>query len=374
MRVADEGLVLVLDPERGTKPEPVSSVGPQESHLPPRQRGVDDEAVERVRFGLAPEDGRHRVGHPVAARRQIEREPIHADNPEVMDVDVPLVVEVCWDLLDHRQAEVLEDRQDIGKPGLAAPAVQADAGQALPIRLLVAKCDDEGLLVESLELLDVEARRNDVLVGLVGLGKAPPVDAREPLALRGPVERDQPLSQPIVPRPAECRDLLLEAGLRHIGDLLREAQREVDQGLLGLSERQVVLDRGRPEPLDEEALKLLPQFCVESLTGQGDENRNSSVGDVSPDEEGDLVCVPKLKKPDQGVAKVVDGCGEELVLGERVEELRDLAVVVGTLEKILGLDDLAQLAREDRRLAGRLHVRLGREQAEEPQHPDDLST
>ena len=64
---------------------------------------------------------------------------------------------------------------------------------------------------------------------------------------------------------------------------------------------------------------------------------------------------------------------EELVLGEGLEQLDDGLVVVRAGDQVLGREDLLELVVQERRLGGRLHVRLRREQADQPRLADDLA-
>ena len=64
---------------------------------------------------------------------------------------------------------------------------------------------------------------------------------------------------------------------------------------------------------------------------------------------------------------------EQLVLGERLEERRDGLVVVRAGDQVLGREHLLELVMQERRLGGRLHVRLRREQADHPCLADDLA-
>ena len=62
----------------------------------------------------------------VAALRQVERLSVRVEDAEVVQVDVPLAVEPGRHLLDDREPEVLEDRQEVGEPHLAAGLVEPD--------------------------------------------------------------------------------------------------------------------------------------------------------------------------------------------------------------------------------------------------------
>jgi hypothetical protein len=82
----------------------------------------------------------------------------------------------------------------------------------------------------------------------------------------------------------------------------------------------------------------------------------------------------QVEEAHERLAELVRASGEELVLGEGFEELDERLVVVGALEEVLGDGDLTELAAEDRRLPGRLRVRLAREQTEETEERDRVGT
>ena len=71
-----------------------------------------------------------------------------------------------------------------------------------------------------------------------------------------------------------------------------------------------------------------------------------------------LAALLEVEQPHHLGAQVVDGGAEQVVLRERLVQRDGRLVVVRALDQVLGLDDLAQLAAQDRDAAGRLGVGL----------------
>ena len=84
-------------------------------------------------------------------------------------------------------------------------------------------------------------------------------------------------------------------------------------------------------------------------------------------------CFSSCSSPTTSATELLGGRLEQLVTGERFEQLDDLLVVVRAGDQILGRDDLLELVVQQRRLGGRLHVRLRGEQPDQPCLADDLA-
>ena len=84
-------------------------------------------------------------------------------------------------------------------------------------------------------------------------------------------------------------------------------------------------------------------------------------------------CFSSCSSPTTSRRSSARGGLEELVLREGLEELDDLLVVVRARDQVLGGEDLLQLVVQERRLGGRLHVRLRCEQADQARLADDLA-
>ena len=82
-------------------------------------------------------------------------------------------------------------------------------------------------------------------------------------------------------------------------------------------------------------------------------------------------CFSSCSSPTTRPAQLVGRGLEQLVLRERLEELDDLLVVVRARDQVFGGQDLLELVVQQRRLRRRLHVRLRREQADQPRLAGD---
>ena len=278
-------------------------------------------------------------------------------------------------LLVDLQAEVLEDRQHLGQLHLAAGLVDADARQVLRAAALVLQRDAELLAGgQVLELLDVDQRHRDVGRVLVVVGEPLAVGLGEPDAVLLAVDGDEPLAEAVVPGAREGDHLVLEVGQRHVGQRARDVHREVDaRGQLGLAERQVLVDGLAAEALLQQLDQALLQLDVVAVARQRDGDRDRAALGVEAHEHLDLAALLEVEQAHHLGAQVVDRGAEQVVLRERLVQGDGRLVVVRALDQVLGLDDLAQLAAEDRDAAGRLGVGLRREQPDQAQLAEDLA-
>ena len=90
-------------------------------------------------------------------------------------------------------------------------------------------------------------------------------------------------------------------------------------------------------------------------------------------EQPDAVGALEPDQRDDRAPQVVDRGGEQLLLRERVEQRDGGLVVVRALDQVLGVERLAQLAVQQRRLGRALGVGLRGEQAEQARLADDLA-
>ncbi len=277
-------------------------------------------------------------------------------------------------LLDDGEAELLEQRQEVGQRGLAAGLVELEARQRLGGSLLVLEGHDVGTVgAEALELLDVEGGLVDRGGGLVVVGEASRVPARELEPTADAELGDEGVRQGVVPAPCGSGHLLLKLGHRRVGDLARgNVDREVKPGRVG-GERQGVIHGAAAEPQLEQVLEPDAKLGGDMVAREGDHGRHRPPHGVAPQEEAHA---PLLLHPEQGHdrgAELRRGGREQLVLGEAVEERDDRLVVVRARDQVLPLHDRFELAADERDLARRLVVRLRREEPDQPQLADDLA-
>ena len=233
----------------------------------------------------------------------------------------------------------------------------------------------EGLAAgeQALEAADVVGRGRRVDGRLVGVGQAPgPALGQHAPALVA-VARHQLVARPVVPRARELEDLGLDVAARELGQAaLGAVQREVHAHAVALGQDLVGVDRARVEAPAQEAAQALEQRRVVAALGQRDDDRRGAPVRVAAAEDAPLLGLQPQQREDRA-AQVVGGRGEELVLGEGLEERDGGLVVVRALDEVLAVEDLLQLAVQHRRLGGRLGVGLGREQPDHARLADDLA-
>ena len=118
----------------------------------------------------------------------------------------------------------------------------------------------------------------------------------------------------------------------------------------GLAERQVVVDGRAVELLHEELLQALAQRGVESIARQGHHDRHAASVQVAAHEHADAAVLLELEQPDHEPTQLVGRGLEQLVLRERLEELRRFLVVMGTRDEVFGGEDLLELVVQQWRL------------------------
>jgi hypothetical protein len=148
--------------------------------------------------------------------------------------------------------------------------------------------------------------------------------------------------------------------------------REVHAHAVALGEHLVGVDRAGVEAPAQEGAQALEQCRVVAALGQGDDDRRGPPVGVAAPQDAPLLGLQAHERHDRA-AQVVGGRGEELVLGEGLEERDRRLVVVRADDQVLAGEDPPQLAVQDGRLGRGLGVRLGGEQADEARLADDLA-
>ena len=293
-----------------------------------------------------------------------------------MDVHLAVAEQPGGHLFDDPQTERLEDRHERREIDLATGLVQLHAREALP-RRLVPQADDEPLvlLLQLVELEDVVDDQVPVAVRLVVVGEPGRVPVGQRCAALGTDARDQRIPEIVVPGSSEPFDLLLELLVGDLGDLHPgiHVHREEDPRVLRLSERQVVVDGGAVEPLLEQLLQALAQVRVEAIPRKGHDDRDAPAVEIPTDEHADAAVSLQLEEPADQTTELARRCLEQLVLGERLEQGRRGLVVVRSGDQVFRREHLLELVVKERRLGGRLHVCLRREEADHPCLADDLT-
>ena len=293
-----------------------------------------------------------------------------------MDVDLPVAEQPGRDLFDDAEPERLEDRHERREVHLPAGLVELDACESLAGRL-VAETDDEPLVVllHLVELEDIVDDQGPVAVGLVVLGEPRRIPVGERRAALGADPRHQRVAEVVVPGAREPFDLLLQLLVRHLRDLHTgvDVDREEDPRVLRLAERQVVVDRGAVEPLLEQVLQALAQPRVEPIPRERHDDRDAPAVEVPTYQHADAAVPLQLQEPADQPAELARRRLEQLVLRERLEQRRGGLVVMRSRDQVLRGEHLLELVVQERRLRGRLHVRLRREEPDHAGLADDLA-
>ena len=80
--------------------------------------------------------------------------------------------------------------------------------------------------------------------------------------------------------------------------------------------------------MHEQGLQLLPQFRVEAITRQGDDDAHASAVDIATDQHPDAAVLLQLEQADDQLPKLLGRSLEEFVFREGLEQLHGLLVVV----------------------------------------------
>ena len=217
---------------------------------------------------------------------------------------------------------------------------------------------------QALEGGDVLRRSRWVDRGLEGLRQAlGPARREDPAALA--VAGDERLAGAVVPRARDVADLALQRGERQgLEAALGRVGGEVDLDAVALAEHLVRVDGARSDATTDELAQAGEDARVVARLRQVDDERRAAAVGVHPAEHADAVRGDVPEQRDDRAAQVRDRRGEQLVLREGVEERDRGLVVVRALDEVLGGEDRAQLAVQERGLARGLDVRLRGEQAE----------
>jgi len=187
--------------------------------------------------------------------------------------------------------------------------------------------------------------------------------------------RGQRVGEVIVPGPREPLDIRFQLLVRDLGDLHArlDVHGEEDLGGLGLPQGEVVVHGDAVEALHEHVLQAFAEPRGEPLTREGDDDRHLATEEILPDQDPDPGLLLELEQTDDERSELFGRSLEQLVLREGPEELDDRLVVVRARDQVLGRQDLLQLVVQQGGLGGRLHVRLRREQTDQPRLSGDPS-
>ena len=207
---------------------------------------------------------------------------------------------------------------------------------------------------EAADVVDGERRRWSRPCSSAGSARPTRSPARGPAARRGARPARRAARRPTCgwrPRPrARARGSRGRAGRRRRGRGSAPARGRPRRARGGESTASV---SKRSRNSVEQALQ---QVAVVARARQRDDQRRAARVGVAAAEQPHLLALQREQRHDRA-AQVVGRGGEQLVLRERVEQRDRGLVVVRALDQVLGAQDLAQLAVQQRRLARGLGCR-----------------
>ncbi len=220
-----EDVVLVSRRERRGNDAAVAAIGAQDHDVVVAQARAHDQRVERVRLDAAAPDRGDGIGDSLAVALAGELGVVD-EHAEVVQVGaVVTAVEAGRHLFHDRQAESLEDREELAQRDLASRRRDGDPRERPRAHLrmrgqLVLEADGEFLAGgDTLQQGDVGEREVGRRCGLVVAGQPRRVEHREAPSLGVAVARRELVGEAVVPGAREPGDLLLELAQRHVGRL-----------------------------------------------------------------------------------------------------------------------------------------------------------
>ena len=310
---------------------------------------------------------------------QVERLVARAEHAEVLHPGLAVAArQARRDLLDHAQPEVLEHRHRRATARPCRRSCRAPTRVRSPrSSALVLQPDDERLAerLQPLEAADVvhgERRRGRRPCSSAGSARPSSAASTRPCAVA--VARDERVAQlgrPTCgwrPRPrARARGSRRRAGppAAWTGKwtCTRSPSPSTSWGSTALGREALAEQRPqRARAASPCSARAAARRSATRCAPSG--SRRPSSRTCSPCSASSATTAPRRSSTERG---------EQLVLGERVEQRDRGLVVVRALDQVLGREDLAQLAVQQRRLARGLGVGLRGEQAEQPRLADDLA-
>ncbi len=173
------------------------------------------------------------------------------------------------------------------------------------------------------------------------------------------------LADPVAPCAGQSIHVLFEALEWHRGNRALDPDGEVNAGITGLTERQLVVDRDAPVAFQYEVLELPAKVRVEAVTGDYDEDRDVSMKHIVAHEQAHVLMLLRLEEAHEALSKIFPCDAEQFVFRKRLEDLGDHLVVVRAFDEILICEDALQLASKNGHRCRLRHVRLGGEQTDE---------
>ncbi len=375
--VAERVLHVVLG-ERGARLAQVLGVRAQHHRLAPGQPGGQDEVVEAVVLGQAGPGGGEGLLEAVAGLvgqldglAQPQTEVVH---PGGGVVGAGQRVRV---LVEHLDAQSLEDRQHLGERDRAAHPVDLEAA------LVVAGADrlvevqpEVAVAVQRLDLLEVRDRGARGEVRAVTVGEGVGVLAGELGGLLLAQLDVQLVVEPVHPEPGGLGQLgldPLDLGVRQVRQLAAggDPHDEVQSGQHRLRRPDRVVDRGAVELLHQDVHEAQPDAGGVAVARQVDQRGEVAPVLVLAQEQPQPAALLEVEHAGGDLQQLVGRSLEDLVPGEGLQDLQQVAAVVALGGEAGVDDDVLDLAADDRDAADRLGVGGGREQAEEAALADD---
>ena len=340
----------------------VAPVRAQDLDLRPAQLGRHDEPVERVGLRLAVPDRAQRLRHPLAGALQVQRRVAGTEHGERLHPQLGLAVQARRELLDHAQAEVLQQRRRAAQLDLRAALVQRHAGAPA---VVVGQPDDEvapPVASRSRQATSAapSAGRSEALYcsGSRRPQRAASIPPRSLPSCATSSSRRRSSHVRASSRTSDCSSLV-ETCWRPSGGV----GDQVHLHPVALAQHLVDVDPVGAVALGDQLAHGLADLGAGRSRGTAaisDTVRPSSDRRVSSRDSSARSSSSAATAPWSSAA----ARGEQLVLGKRVEERDGCLVVVRALDQVEAREDLVELGVEQRRRARGLRVGAAREEAD----------
>ena len=355
----------------------VARVGAQQRHVAPGHRGGQHQAVEAVVLGRALDDADEGILQGLVELLDIDIDAFGGGEGEVVNPELAAIgaAQLVGEFAKHAQAEVLQDRQDIGQRQRRVGVVQLAVQLLLALgQRLVEAHHQLALIGQAEQVLHVDHRRvRGEALGVAGREAFREIGQH--LGALGLAKAfDDQAGIVVLPRTAGLDDFLLQARRVdlhasrwvHLEDELHARQHRLGEvgpelAIAGL------------QALHEDLLDLHPRLGgIHVARHVGQAVGEAAVG-VAAQEQAQFVALLDLHDGDGGIEQLVHRGLEQVVARQHFQYLLQLLAQVGLGIEARALDDLGHLAADIGDAADAVGVHRGGVQAHEAAFLDHLA-
>ena len=378
LRVSRQCLLDVAVAEGRPRLTQVAADRAQDRCVAPAQVGAQHQPVVAVALGLAcpdPDEGllegvADGVGLRVVLARVAEAEVVEPDEVAVARSDR------VGPLVGHLDAQVLEQRQDVGEGEGRAGAV--DLRSQLPLRCLQRAVEAErqpGFLAgELLDAPDVGNRRPRHPIGAVCGREGFAIAAVERGAPLLSVLSVQRLLEIVAPRARRGHEQRLYLARVHVRQAARLGVDEIVQPHEhGLRDSRGVVEAVRAGRAPDDPLDASAVLGVEAVARHEHQTGQEAAEGVAAHEQAQALALAEVQDPDSDLEQLFDGDLEQLVARVGLQDLDQGLLVVAARRERGALEHGGHLAAQDRDVARAGVVGGVRVEAEEAPLADHLA-